>query len=157
MVWLVGAVVVMLVASATVTGAHAGPHSLLGVGIAWAAAIAWFVVALGVGGMSGVGWVLAGFATAVSAVSVSLALPALRVRRLPPPADKTPPPGEKGRAATVLDPIGGVQVKGESWTAESVNGRVPAGAEVRVVSHEGMKLRVWSDEAEPAARLEGVE
>lgn len=157
MVWLVGAVVVMLVASATATGAHAGPHSLLGVALAWAAAVAWFVVALAVGGMSGVGWVLAGFAAAVSGVSVALALPALRVRQLPPPPDKLPPPGEPGRATTELDPVGVVYVKGESWTAESVNGRVPAGAEVRVVSNEGMRLRVWSDQADNAARLEGVE
>ena len=157
MVWLVGAVVVMLVASATATGAHAGPHSLLGVGLAWAAAIGWFVIALGVGGMSGLGWVLAGFAAAVSAVSVALALPALRVRQMPPPPDKLPAPGEPGRAATELDPIGVVRVKGESWTAESVNGRVPAGAAIRVVSSDGVKLRVWSDEAEPAHRLEGVE
>ena len=157
MVWLVGAVVAMMVASATATGAHAGHHSLIGVTLAWAAAIAWLVVALSVGGMSGLGWVLAGFAAGLSAVSISLALPALRVRSLPPPPDRLPAAGEPGRAATELDPVGVVQVKGESWTAESVNGRVPAGADVRVVSNEGMKLRVWSDQAEPAPRLEGVE
>ena len=125
--------------------------------MAWAAAVAWLAVALVVGGMSGLGWVLAGFAAAVSAASVALALPALRVRQMPPPLDKLPAAGEPGRAATVLDPVGVVQMKGESWTAESVNGRVPAGAEVRVVSTDGMKLRVWSDQAEGAARLEGVE
>jgi membrane-bound ClpP family serine protease len=157
MVWLVGAVVVMLVASATATGAHAGPHGLLGVALGWAAAIAWLVIAIGVGGMSGVSWVLAGFAAAVSAVSIALAVPALRTRQLPPPPDRVPAAGEPGRSVTELDPVGVVQVKGESWTAESVNGRVPPGAEVRVVSSEGVKLRVWSDQAEPAHRLEEVE
>jgi len=160
MVWLVGAVLVVLVVSASASGAHAGPHSLVGAGLAWAAAIAWFVMALGVGGGSGVAWWLAGIAAGVSAASIALAVPALRVRHLPPPPDPAPAPGEPGRAVTELSPTGVVQVKGESWSAESVSGTVPAGAEVRVVSSEGVRLRVWSDAPAPSfvpAALTGPE
>jgi len=160
MVWLVGAVLVVLVVSASASGAHAGPHSLIGAGLAGAAAIAWFVMALGVGGGSGVAWWLAGIAAGVSAASIALAVPALRARHLPPPVDPMPAPGEPGRAVTELSPIGVVQVKGESWTAESLSGTVPAGAEVRVVSADGVRLRVWSDVPDPSnvpAALAGPE
>jgi membrane-bound ClpP family serine protease len=46
---------------------------------------------------------------------------------------------------TELTPVGVVQVAGESWTAESVSGRLPAGAPVHVLNVRGVRLEVWSE------------
>jgi membrane-bound ClpP family serine protease len=156
-VWLIGAVLVVMVVGASATGAHAGPHSLVGIALAWVAAIGWWVAAAAIGGTSATAWVLAGVAGGLSAVSIALALPALRVRQLPPPAEGGPAPGDPGRAVTELDPVGVVQLNSESWTAESVNGTVPAGSEVRVVSSDGVRLRVWSDHAAASAEVPQLE
>ena len=148
MAWLIGAVLVVMVAAASLTGAHAGGHGLLGPVAAVALAIGWFVAAVGAGASSGAAWWLAGTCVAVCAASLSVALPALRYRKMGPATGFGARAGEPGRAVTPLDPTGVVQVHGETWTAESLSGRVPAGAEVRVVSVDGVRLRVWSEEGE---------
>lgn len=147
--WLVGAALIVLVAAASVGGAHAGPHGLLGPVAALGLAVGWFLAAAARGATSATAWWLAGTCAATCAVSASVALPALRWRSRGPTAGLPAAPGEAGRAVTPLDPVGVVQLHGESWTAESLSGAVPAGAEVRVVSVDGVRLRVWSEEGVP--------
>ena len=149
MAWLIGAVLGVMVGAVAVVGAHAGPHGLLGPLAALGLAVGWFLAATSAGATSGTAWWLAGTCAAACAVSVTLAVPALRYRRLGPMVGVPATPGEAGRAVTPLDPVGVVQLHGESWTAESVSGTVPAGAEVRVVSVDGVRLRVWSEEGAP--------
>jgi len=50
--------------------------------------------------------------------------------------------GRDGVALRDLDPRGVVQVAAEQWSAQSTTGRIPKGERVRVVSMEGLKLRV---------------
>jgi len=50
--------------------------------------------------------------------------------------------GLGGVADSDLDPEGWVVVQGERWKARSVEDRVPAGEPIRVVSMEGLRLRV---------------
>lgn len=148
--WLIGAVLVVLVGTAAVTGLHLGPHGLFGPVLAVGLAVAWFAVAAGLGATSGTAWWLAGTCAAACAVSVAVAVSGLRgARLLPPPKTPAALIGSAGRAMTDLDPVGVVQIGGESWTAESLSGRVSKGAEVRIVSLDGMRLRVWSEEGEP--------
>jgi membrane-bound ClpP family serine protease len=45
-----------------------------------------------------------------------------------------------------LDPAGIVRVAGEDWTAVSLNGPVPAGGRVQVVSVRGVRLEVWGED-----------
>jgi membrane protein implicated in regulation of membrane protease activity len=149
MAWLIGAALVVMVSAASLGGAHAGPHGLFGPVAALGLAVGWFVAAAAEGATSGTAWWLAGTCAAACVVSASLALPALRYRRMGPTLAGPAAPGEAGRAVTALDPVGVVQLHGESWTAESVSGAVPAGAEVRVVSVDGVRLRVWSEEGVP--------
>jgi membrane-bound ClpP family serine protease len=52
-------------------------------------------------------------------------------------------------AVTELTPEGTVRVRGETWSAESMSGRVPMGAPVHVMEIDGLRLRVWSDAVEP--------
>ena len=53
--------------------------------------------------------------------------------------------GTIGVAESALDPLGRVHVRGESWSAESVGGPVPAGAQVLVLAVKGLKLEVFPE------------
>jgi membrane-bound serine protease (ClpP class) len=55
--------------------------------------------------------------------------------------------GAVGVARSQLGPEGTVFVQGEIWTAESVDGVIPAGSRVRVTQVEGLRLRVKKEEA----------
>lgn len=50
--------------------------------------------------------------------------------------------GTEGIARTALSPDGTVYVAGEMWTAIAESGRIPEGERVRVVSVDGLRLRV---------------
>lgn len=53
--------------------------------------------------------------------------------------------GKKGLAKGALTPRGTVLVEGELWEAESISGDIPAGAEVKVVSVHGFKVKVRAE------------
>jgi membrane-bound ClpP family serine protease len=94
-----------------------------------------------------IAWVLLGGAAAVSAgalVAGAFALPALRRRQ--PAIGPNRLWGANGVTVTDLSPLGTVRVRGETWTAESLCGRLPAGTTIHVMEVEGLRLRVWSDE-----------
>jgi membrane-bound ClpP family serine protease len=55
--------------------------------------------------------------------------------------------GVSGTAISELNPDGTVRVRGESWSAHSLNGRVPAGGTVQVINAKGVRLEVWGEEA----------
>jgi membrane-bound serine protease (ClpP class) len=55
--------------------------------------------------------------------------------------------GAIGVARSELSPEGTVFVQGELWSAESVDGVIPAGARVRVTRVDGLRLRVQKEEA----------
>ena len=50
--------------------------------------------------------------------------------------------GSKGKAVSLLAPNGTVRIKGETWGAESVRGKIHPGDEVTVVGQDGLKLTV---------------
>jgi membrane-bound serine protease (ClpP class) len=68
---------------------------------------------------------------------------AWRARRMPPP--DTSIVGAEGVATSDLDPVGTVRVRSEQWTAESAQGKIPAGTKIHVVDHQGLRLRVESE------------
>ena len=55
--------------------------------------------------------------------------------------------GAVGVARSQLNPEGTVFVQGEIWTAESIDGVIPAGSRVRVTQVDGLRLRVKKEEA----------
>jgi membrane-bound serine protease (ClpP class) len=59
--------------------------------------------------------------------------------------------GREGTVVRDLDPVGVVQVAAEEWTAEAIRGTPRRGERVRVVSMEGLRLKVEPAE-EPAPR-----
>jgi membrane-bound ClpP family serine protease len=50
-----------------------------------------------------------------------------------------------------LAPDGLVRVKGETWSATSLNGTVAAGTPVQVIRAGGVRLGVWGEPALPAS------
>jgi membrane-bound ClpP family serine protease len=53
--------------------------------------------------------------------------------------------GKMGVAVGPLDPSGIVRVRGESWSATSLNGPIDGGTPVQVISIEGVRLNVWGE------------
>jgi membrane-bound serine protease (ClpP class) len=74
------------------------------------------------------------------AVVIGVTVIALRVRRVPPHVPSRVI-GQVGVALSDVDPQGTVRVFGEEWTATSA-GPIEAGAQVRVVGEQGLRLRV---------------
>jgi membrane-bound serine protease (ClpP class) len=62
--------------------------------------------------------------------------------------------GEIATAVTGLAPQGMVRARGESWSARSLAGQIPAGATVRIVRVKGLTLEV-EPEPSPAASVPG--
>src|SRR5262249_54783245 len=112
---------------------------------ALALAVAWAITAA-MGSWSGPStWWLAGASAAVSAGGVVLAAIALAQPPIGVSARELPVRGAEGTAVTPLSPMGGVQVAGEMWTAESVSGPLAAGSPIHVVTVSGLRLLVWSE------------
>jgi membrane-bound serine protease (ClpP class) len=71
---------------------------------------------------------------------------AVRAQRRPVAVGRETLIGKTGTAYEALTPRGTVHVEGEVWTADSANGEaIPAGTQIRVVSVEGLRLRVERD------------
>ena len=151
---LVALVVLVVVALIIAVGVHTGPHGLVAAGALGVAASVGFVVGIialaPTGTRTFVAWFLlaaTGLISAGAVVAGALSLPALRRHHSAVGAARLF--GADGVAVTELTPEGTVRVRGETWTAESVSGRVPVGAPIHVMEVDGLRLRVWSDTEVP--------
>jgi membrane-bound serine protease (ClpP class) len=147
--------ILVVVLIGVAVGVHSGPHGLVLAGLLGVAASIAFVAgvfALVPGGSrSTVAWALLAATAALSVGALlagALALPALRRRQ--PAIGASRLWGADGVALTDLTPTGTVRVRGETWTAESMCGRLPAGAAIEVVEVEGLRLRVLSSTIHPS-------
>ena len=138
--WATGALLAALLIMTWVLCVHAGGH-------AWLVPVAalWALTAASGTWSSTTTWWLA-FASAVMSVGAAVvAGTALRQRSVSVRTVAPPLPGASGTATTALAPTGLVRVGGETWTAQSVSGPLPAGAPVHVVRMRGLRLVVWSE------------
>lgn len=142
--WLTGAVLGALLLGAVLAGAHAGGHHLALPLPALVLAVAWLVVATGEG-VGTAAWGLAAASVVSAAGGIAVALPAVRFRHQLARMGTANLKGASGYAVNELAPRGVIKVAGETWSAESLSGRVPAGAPVHVVGLEGLRLKVWSE------------
>jgi len=140
-----------VIAVGVAVGVHTGPHGLLAAGVLGVVASMAFVIGVvelvPTRSRPAVAWVLLAGTAVVSAAALvagAVALPALRRR---PPVGPGRLWGADGVAVTDLTPVGTVKVRGETWTAESMCGRLPAGAPIEVMEVDGLRLRVWSEDA----------
>ncbi len=153
--WLVAGVLLGLVVLAALAGFHAGPHAhVLAAGLGILAAV-WLVVMAALGDGRTLLWVLLGADLTVSGALGTAGLAALRRDRAPamagPSGSGASLEGAMGVALSRLAPRGVVRVAGEEWSAEAVNGTVPAGGAVQVLEVQGLRLRGWGEQVEPAA------
>ncbi len=142
--------VLVVVALVVAAGVHTGPHGLLTAGIIGIVASIGFIVGIialaPAGTRTSVDWALLSTAGAVSLAAVvggASAWPALR--RHQPSFGENRLWGAEGVVLTELAPVGTVRVRGETWSAESLGGTLPAGARVHVMEVEGLRLRVCPD------------
>jgi membrane-bound ClpP family serine protease len=142
-----------VLASSWLLCAHAGGHAWLLPVPALVLAVVWAVSVAGQRGTAS--WPLLATTAACTVVAVGAGGTALRQRQLHRQAQSsrggsaTPaapgPHGQSGTAVTSLTPVGVVRVAGETWTARSLSGTLPAGAPVHVVRIDGVRLDVWSE------------
>jgi membrane-bound ClpP family serine protease len=141
----IAVVLAVLVAATLAVGRHAGGHAWLLPIPALVLAGLW-ALAAGPGDASGVvAGSLAGVAMLMSVAGLLLAGIAAAQRRHGVPSMPPRLGTSVGVAITALDPGGVVRVDGETWSADSLSGPLPAGTAVRVTSVQGLRLQVWSE------------
>jgi len=141
--WATAAVLLALLAATWLMSAHAGGHAWFVPLPAFALAVVWAFTASA--GSPVAGWWLVALSSVACGLGVVVASTALRQRLRGDLAVLPPVRGATGVAVTDLAPVGVVQVAGESWTAESVSGPLPAGAPVHVLRVRGVRVEVWSE------------
>ena len=143
--WSTGVVLAILLVLTWILCAHAGGHAWLVPVPAGALAVLWLIAVSSGHQSSAAEWGLAGASAGLIALAVTVAGTALRQGGGPVGWSAPVLRGVEGVAVTALDPVGVVQLAGETWTAESVSGPLLAGAPVHVISTQGLRLVVWSE------------
>ena len=151
--WIVAMSLISLMAIALLAGFHTGPHThALSSGLGVVAAI-WLVIMAAEGRSLPLIIVLL---VAVVLVSVGVGVlawkglqggAAIGVGARPSSLE-----GEQGKAVTDLDPEGIVRVRGEDWSAQTLNGAIAAGGRIQVVNARGVHLEVWGEENDAGQR-----
>lgn len=149
--WIVAGVLLGLVVLSALVGFHSGPHAHAAAGVIGVAAAAWLVL-MAVSGRSGPAlWALLSADLVVSAGVGVMAWSGLSSRHAAGGQHLPALEGAEGVAVSDLVPEGIVRVRGEQWSAVSLNGRVRAGTRVQVLHVAGVRLEVWGEEAMPAS------
>jgi membrane-bound ClpP family serine protease len=145
--WFVAGLLLGLVVLTALAGLHAGPHAhAVAVAIGGLAA-AWLVLMAVDGRSSSVLWLLLSADVVASAGLGVMAWTGLSARH--DTSGHRPVAALEGAEAVVvteLAPEGIVRVRGEQWSAVSLNGTVQAGAHVQVVRVAGVRLEVWDEQ-----------
>jgi membrane-bound ClpP family serine protease len=133
-------------------GFHIGPHAH-GVAVAIGALVAaWLVYLMVDRGPGPLLWTLLGADLVVGAGVAALAGKVLQGSASQEESSygRSPLEGAEGVAISELAPEGIVRIRGEQWSATSVNGTVAPATAVQVLRVCGVRLEVWGEEAEPA-------
>ena len=145
--WTIAGILLGVVIVASLVGFHTGPHAHVVAAVAGVLVAAWFLFMVADGHSSSLLWVVLG---ADLVISVCLGLAAWRVlsTRDEDVRHFNSLEALEGVAVSDLTPGGIVRVRGEQWTASSVNGTVRSGARVQVLRADGVRLEVWGEEAD---------
>ena len=145
--WIVAGVLLGAVVLAALLGFHAGPHVHVAAGVLGVVAAVWLVVMAVAGRAVPVLWVLLGVDLAMSGGLGVLGWTGLRHRHDESRYRVGRLEAAEGVAVTDLVPEGVVRVRGEDWSAVSVNGPVRAGSRIQVL-RDGVRLEVWGERTE---------
>lgn len=144
--WIVAGLLLALVVLGSVAGFHAGPHLHVAAGVVGVLAAIWLIGMAVAGRSAPVLWALLSADVAISVGIGAMGWTGLAHRGVPTSAARIGRlEGEEGVAVSDLDPEGIVRVRGEQWSATSLNGRVSAGTKVQVIGGGGVRLEVWSE------------
>lgn len=145
--WAVAGVLLGFMLIALLAGFHIGPHShVAAVALGLVAAVVLIIMAF-TGLSAPVLWVILGSDVALSGGVGVLAWRGLQARHAPSVLGPNRLVSASGFAETALDPDGLVKIRGETWSATSMNGSFPAGAHVQVIG-EGVRLEVWGEDVD---------
>jgi membrane-bound ClpP family serine protease len=156
--WFVAGILLGVVILATIIGLHTGPHTHLAAGVLGVLTAAWLVLMV----VDGTTRAPLLFSLLAADVVVSGGVGIAAWRGLASRATHTSArpghsiEGAMGTAVGALSPNGIVRVRGENWSATSLNGHIPAGGEVQVVNIEGIRLQVWGEGAIHGATAAGA-
>jgi membrane-bound ClpP family serine protease len=144
--WIVAGVLLTLVVLTALSGFHVGPHAHAVSGALAVVTAVWLLVMAATGHAVPALWALLTADLVLLVIVATLFLLARAALRRPgaPPADPSLA-GVMGTAVSSLSPEGVVRVRGENWSAVSVNGSVPAGDPVQVLGVRGVRLEVWAE------------
>jgi membrane-bound ClpP family serine protease len=145
--WIVAGVLLGLVVLASLVGFHSGPHTHVVAGVIGVVAALWLVIMAVQGRSAPILWALLSADLVVSAGVGAMAWYGIKFHGRPG-HPLISPEGAEGIALSDLSPEGIVRVRGEQWSAVCLNGNVRAGARVQVLRAPGVRLEVWSDDAE---------
>ena len=152
--WIVTGVLLGLFCLAAIMGFHSGPHAH-GVAVALGVLAGGWLVYMVIERDSSPGlWSILGADVLASGGLGALAWKGISHYRGEVAADhRHPLEGVEGVAVSDLGPGGIIRVRGEEWSAISVNGSAPRGSQVQVLRATGVRLEVWSEEAESHPRV----
>jgi membrane-bound ClpP family serine protease len=142
--WAVAGVLLGILLPALV-GFHAGPHSHAAAGVLGVVVAAWLLIIALAGQAAPVRWVLFDADLVVFAGVGVAAWKGLQALHEPPMLQPTRLEGASGVAVSALQPEGLVRVRGEAWSATSLNGNLPTGAAVQVIGARGVRIEVWGE------------
>ncbi|HXY42731.1 MAG TPA: NfeD family protein [Acidimicrobiales bacterium] len=146
--WVIAGVLLGLVVLAALVGFHSGPHAHVVAGVIGLLAAAWLVLMAVDGRSAPVLWALLSADVVASAGVGVMAWKGLTGAHAAADALGSVK-GKEGIALSDLTPDGIVRVRGEQWSATSVNGTVRAGTRVQVLRATGVHLEVWGEDTEP--------
>lgn len=145
--WIVAGVLLGSVLLTALLGFHSGPHLHAAAGAVGLVAAGWLLFMAADGRAAPLLWTLLGVDLVASAGVGVLGWVGLAAG----PTTATRPPslaGAEGVAVTDLSPEGIVRVRGEQWSASSVNGPATAGTRIQVLRADGVRLEVWAEQPE---------
>jgi membrane-bound ClpP family serine protease len=145
--WLVAGLLIGLMILGLLVGLHTGPHTHGVASIFGVAAAAWLIVMATQGHTLSLVIVLLVAVVLVTTGTIALTWRGLSNQAALPSGSKASSlEGSQGTAVTDLGPEGIVRVRGEDWSARSLNGQVHAGDRVQVINAVGVRLEVWGEE-----------
>ena len=143
--WVIAGVLIGLALAAVLAGFHVGPHAHVVAGALGIVAAVWLVVMVVEGQSTSTLVALLAATLIVSAGAIAIGWYGLSGRGTiayhPERIE-----GAEGVAVNDLAPEGLVRVRGEQWSATSVNGTARAGTRVQVLRVSGLRLEVWAEE-----------
>jgi membrane-bound serine protease (ClpP class) len=150
---IIAGVLLGLVVLASLVGFHSGPHAHVVAGAIGVLAAAWLVLMAIDGRSAPVTWALLSADVVVSAGVGVMAWKGLSAAGTAS-HELSSVVEAKGLAVSDLTPEGIVRVRGEQWSAVSLNGTVRAGTRVQVLRVAGVRLEVWGEDAEAVSAEE---